>query len=130
MRQSRSSLFEPMLTPENKLWRAVLEQAYTDAELWADCDDNGDGPAERIQARGYLRGDGAQATANLALVCDFAAIPADRVTGWARKHYPQSQSLRTKHAKSRRSLRYQQHAMARNSHTPRPPGVSAGLVVP
>jgi hypothetical protein len=24
---------EPLLTPERKLWRAVLEQAYADAEL-------------------------------------------------------------------------------------------------
>lgn len=114
-----------MPTPENKLWRAVLEQAYTDAELWADCEDNGDGPKERIQARRYLRGDGAQEGANLALVCDFAAVPADRVTTWARKKYPQSPTLPQQRAKSQRAQRYRQQVLLRRQHASHTPSLSA-----
>jgi hypothetical protein len=87
-----SILHEPLLTAENRLWRAVLEQAYTDAETGGepadDSDDVVDGPPERIRARCYLRGDNRQDAASLALVCGFAEVPADRVLSWARKNYP------------------------------------------
>ena len=86
------------LTNERKLWRAVLEQAFTDAEL-AACSEAeagslaaaGEGafePHERLQARRYLRADSAHERASLDLVCDFADVPLDRVIPWARRRYP------------------------------------------
>jgi hypothetical protein len=92
----RSTLHDPLLTAENRLWRAVLEQAYADAESRFDSvgddDDDDDGPPERLRARHYLRGDSKQEAANLVLVCGFAEIPADRVLNWARRNYPAPQS--------------------------------------
>src|SRR3989442_7398072 len=41
---------EPILTPERKLWRAVLEQAYEDAEL-----PQYEQGRARVRARRYLR---------------------------------------------------------------------------
>jgi hypothetical protein len=84
---------EPILTPERKLWRAVLEQAYDDAELPAcSADAAGEGtdfePVERKQARRFLRADSPHEQASLELVCDFADVPADRVIPWARRRYP------------------------------------------
>ena len=89
----RSTLHDPLLTSENRLWRAVLEQAYVDAESGAefddgDADDDANGPPERIRARCYLRGDNKQEAAALTMVCSFAEIPADRVLNWARRNYP------------------------------------------
>ena len=88
-----SILHDPLLTPENRLWRAVLEQAYADAESGCDAEDDSDsvvdGPPERIRARCYLRADHKQDAAALTLVCSFAEVPADRVLNWARKNYPQ-----------------------------------------
>ena len=90
----RSTLHDPLLTPEHRLWRAVLEQAYADAELRRefdhDADDCADGPPERLRARAYLRGDSKPDAASLSLVCSFAEIPVDRVLNWARKNYPRS----------------------------------------
>ncbi len=87
----RSTLHDPLLTAENRLWRAVLEQAYVDAEsggdFGADCDDASGSP-DGIRARCYLRGDNKQEAANLVMVCGFAEIPADRVLSWARRNYP------------------------------------------
>lgn len=77
-----------MLIPENKLWRAVLQQAYEDAELWVDTADDGPDSLERTLARRYLRADGPGEAAGLRLICDFADVPADRVISWARKRYP------------------------------------------
>ncbi len=77
---------EPIITPERKLWRNVLEQAYMDAELPLSAD--GSEPRERILARRFLRAAGASGAANLKLVCDFADVPADRVYLWARRRYP------------------------------------------
>ena len=76
----------PVITPERKLWRAVLGQAYADAEqpLFAD----GTEPFERTCARSLLRADEPLAEAILKLVCEFAAIPCDRIVLWARKQYP------------------------------------------
>ncbi len=76
----------PIITPERKVWRSVLEQAYMDAELPLFSD--GSEPLERTLARGFLRADGASESENLRLVCDFADVPADRVYLWARRRYP------------------------------------------
>lgn len=76
-----------VLTPERKLWRAVLEQAREDAELPLFAGDTE--PIERISARPYLRADtAAEDREDLKLVCDFAEIPLDRVVVWARDRYP------------------------------------------
>jgi hypothetical protein len=76
----------PIITPERKLWRNVLEQAYMDAELPLSSD--GSEPIERILARRFLRANSAFEAGNLNLVCDFADVPADRVILWARRRYP------------------------------------------
>lgn len=78
---------EPILTPERKLWRAVLEQAYADAEL-LQCERTGFEQHARVLARKYLRADTLREAADLELVCDFADIPADRLIPWARRRYP------------------------------------------
>jgi len=77
---------EPILTSERKLWRAVLEQAYADAELPL-CPD-GSEPPERGLALSFVRADAASERENLELVCDFADVPADRLILWARRRYP------------------------------------------
>jgi hypothetical protein len=89
----RSTVHDPLLTAENKLWRAVLEQAYVDAESGYETESNedGDGPPERFRARCYLRGDSKPDAAALTMVCGFAELPADRVLKWARKSYPRRQ---------------------------------------
>ncbi|PYT53890.1 MAG: hypothetical protein DMG43_07810 [Acidobacteria bacterium] len=77
---------EPILTPERKLWRAVLEQACLDSELPPSLD--GSLSDDCAQARRYLRAESRFEQANLELVCDFADVPADRVVLWSRKRYP------------------------------------------
>jgi hypothetical protein len=88
----RSTLHDPLLTAENRLWRAVLEQAYVDAETGPDAGDAntdaGDGSHECLRARCYLRGDSKPDAAALVAVCGFAEVPADRVLHWARRNYP------------------------------------------
>jgi hypothetical protein len=79
---------EPILTIERKLWRAVLEQAYEDAEAIEVGDGSVLEPIECTQARRYLRADSDLEREDLSLVCDFAAVPADRVYLWARQRYP------------------------------------------
>ncbi len=74
--------------PELKVWRAVLEQAYQDAELSAGPETDGEESFECGKARRYLRGDSPHEAENLELVCDFADVPADRVILWARQRYP------------------------------------------
>jgi hypothetical protein len=74
---------EPILTPERKLWRAVLVLAYEEAEMPADCGS----PGERAKARAYLRAQSPFEAADLALVCDFAELPLDRLVSWARRRY-------------------------------------------
>jgi hypothetical protein len=76
-----------MLTPETKLWRAVLGQAYDDAEMWADCPESAASPADRLKARRYLRADSAHEFTGLGTVCEYADVPADRVVLWARRRY-------------------------------------------
>jgi hypothetical protein len=73
---------------ERRLWRAVLEQAYEDAEMLALADGNAMEPFECARARRYLRADSSYEKENLELVCEFADVPADRVYLWARQRYP------------------------------------------
>src|SRR6267378_2983514 len=54
---------EPIITPELKLWRAVLEQACVDAELPLASD--GSESMERALARRFLRADGASEVKDL-----------------------------------------------------------------
>jgi len=79
---------EPIITPELKVWRAVLEHAYQDAELSGGPEADGEESSECGKARRYLRADSPHEAANLKLVCDFADLPADRVISWARRRYP------------------------------------------
>ena len=78
---------QPVLTPERKLWRAVLQQACADANSSQDCQE-AVGPATRSIARRFLRAAGSSEAAILALVCDFAGVPYDRVVLWARQRFP------------------------------------------
>src|SRR5271168_5213206 len=77
---------EPVLTPERRIWRAVLGQVYADAELATFSEDSE--AVERTVARKYLRADSADEKEILELVCDFADVPADGVILWARRRYP------------------------------------------
>ena len=76
-----------MITVENKLWRAVLGQAYEDAEMWANYDESVPAPGLRLKARRYLRADSAHERSGLETVCEYADVPADRVILWARRQY-------------------------------------------
>jgi len=84
---------EPILTPEKKVWRAVLTQAYEDAEMTPVDGEAGGEPLEASRARRYLRADSPFEAADLKLVCDFADLPADRVILWARRQYPPEQTF-------------------------------------
>ncbi len=77
----------PILTPEKKVWRAVLTQAMEDAEMTPVGDETAVEPLEAPRARRYLRADSPFEAENLKLVCDFADLPADRVFLWARRQY-------------------------------------------
>ena len=77
---------EPVLTPERKLWRAVLGQVYTDAQLPLLAD--GSEPLERSCAREFLRANEPLEEEILTLICELADVPCDRVVLWARKQYP------------------------------------------
>jgi|GEM_PF-3184902 len=81
--RSNAKLFAhlPVLTPERRIWRAVLEQAYFDAHLPREAD--GSEPVERTLARAFLCTDSPE----LRLVCDYAEIPRDRVIAWARGYF-------------------------------------------
>ncbi|SRR5216684_3779651 len=48
---------EPILTPERKLWRAVLTQAFEDAEMTPVGEEAEGEPLEAPRARRYLRAD-------------------------------------------------------------------------
>ena len=79
---------DPVLTPERRVWRGVLEQAYLDAELSLGVEEDDELFIEQERARRFLRADTPSEEDELKLVCDFAAIPFDRVVLWARKRYP------------------------------------------
>jgi hypothetical protein len=78
----------PILTPERKLWRGVLQQAYADAELSLGLEENDELFIDQDRARRFLRADTVHEAEELKLVCDFAEVPFDRVVLWARKRYP------------------------------------------
>jgi hypothetical protein len=80
---------EPILTPERRVWRAVVYQAFEDAEMTPVDGEAAAEPLEASRARCYLRADSPFEAADLKLVCDFADLPADRVVLWARRSYPQ-----------------------------------------
>lgn len=83
------SLFgESLADEERKLWRAVLEQAYEDAEILFLGEPTDFEPLECRLARRFLRADSPFEMENLELVCDFADVPVDRVVLWARRRYP------------------------------------------
>jgi hypothetical protein len=84
---------EPILTPEKKLWRAVLEQTYADAELPSLLD--GSEPIERTLARQFLRADTPIEAENLGILCELADLPADRIYLMARRRYPCEQTIDT-----------------------------------
>ena len=73
---------------ERRLWRAVLDQAYEDAEILAHDGEAAPERLERVRARRYLRAESPFEAENLKLVCEFADVPADRVYLWARRRYP------------------------------------------
>jgi hypothetical protein len=79
-----------MSDPERGLWRAVLAQAFEDAELTPIGDECVPEPIESSMAREYLRADDLNEAAHLRLVCGFAEIPVDRVISWARRRYPRA----------------------------------------
>src|SRR5713101_5375606 len=78
---------EPILTPEKRVWRAVLTQALEDAESTPVGDETAVEPLEASRARRYLRADSPFEAEDLKLVCDLADLPADRVFLWARRQY-------------------------------------------
>jgi hypothetical protein len=84
---------EPILTPERRVWRAVLVQAFEDAEMTPVDGEAAAEPLEASRARCYLRADSPFEGADLKLVCDFADLPADRVVLWARRSYPEEQPI-------------------------------------
>jgi hypothetical protein len=92
---SRPSIWshEPILTPEKRVWRAVLTQALEDAEMTPIDGETGSESLEAFRARRYLRADSQFEAANVKLVCDFADLPADRVILWARRQYPPEQTF-------------------------------------
>jgi hypothetical protein len=72
---------------ERKLWRAVLEQAYEDAETGTNGGEAGWESTECLKARRYLRADSPFEAAELKLVCEFADLPHDRIISWAQRQY-------------------------------------------
>lgn len=82
-----------MAEAERNLWRAVLEQAYEDAEMLSSTEDRESLPFDCARARRYLRGCSPFEMGNLELVCDFADVPADRVILWARRRYAEAQTI-------------------------------------
>jgi hypothetical protein len=82
-----------MLTPEQKLWRAVLGQAYVDAEPAPDeLEIAGFVPPKRAKAQRFLRADTPHDAEILEVICDFAEVPCECVVLWARERYAASSS--------------------------------------
>ena len=77
-----------MSNAERNLWRAVLGRAYEDAEAKSFADETAEEPFDASRARRYLRADSPFEAANLAMVCEFADLPADRIVLWARRRFP------------------------------------------
>ena len=74
-----------MVDAERQLWRAVLGQAYEDAELPLMKD--GSEPRERTLGREFLRADDVHMVKWLKVACQRADLPFDRVVKWARERY-------------------------------------------
>jgi hypothetical protein len=81
------SAHKAFLSPERKLWRAVLEQLYADAETPPETGRKEDA-MQRTLARRFLRAAGSLEAASLRAICECADVPFDRVVLWARKQYP------------------------------------------
>jgi len=77
-----------MFPAERKLWRAVLEQAYEDAESCSSGGEGGWESTECLRARRFLCADSPFEAEDLKLVCEFADLPHDRIISWARRQYP------------------------------------------
>jgi hypothetical protein len=77
-----------MAAEERKLWRAVLEQAYEDAEMGPTNGEDGWESSDCFKARRFLRADSPFEAESLKLVCEFADLPDDRIVSWARRQYP------------------------------------------
>ena len=77
-----------MVAAERSLWRAVLIQAYEDAEMMAVGEEPAAEPFECAKARRFLRAESPVEAENLGIICEFAELPADRVYLWARHRYP------------------------------------------
>ena len=90
-----------VMTPERKLWRGVLEQAYADAELLAGIESVDEPFTEQIRARLFLRAGTPEEKEGLRLVCDYAEVPCDRVVTWAKKQYAPPAKRDLKKAKAR-----------------------------
>ena len=73
---------------ERSLWRAVMVQAYEDAEMTPIDEGTGAEPFECAKARRFLRADSPAEAEHLAFICELADLPADRVFCWARRRYP------------------------------------------
>ena len=81
---------DPALTPEKKLWRAVLQRTYEAAEIPLGPEADDQLFIYQDLARGLLRADDSFEEEWLKLICDFAEVPADRVISWARQRYPRA----------------------------------------
>lgn len=97
---------DPVLTPQRKLWRGVLGQAYADAELPVAVESDDEQFIEQIRARRFLRADTPEEEEGLRLVCDYAGVPFDRVVKWARKRYarPAQQDLKKAEARDAKEV--------------------------
>jgi hypothetical protein len=88
-----------MVDAERSLWRAVLAQAFDDAEIAPNCSDIEFEPWESARARQYLRADSPQEAEHLHIVCGYAQIPADRLICWARQRYAVDEASEVKEVK-------------------------------
>ena len=97
---------DPILTPERRLWRGVLNQAYADAESPWGVEAEDELFIEQIRARRFLRAETPSEKEELRLVCDYAEVPFDRVVPWARKHYarPTRQDLKKVEARDAKEI--------------------------
>lgn len=84
---------EPILTPERRVWRAVLSQTIADAETAATRDETTSEPVEATRARHYLSANDPEEVEDFKLVCDFADVPVDRLILWARRRYAQANTF-------------------------------------
>jgi len=89
-----------MVDVERSLWRAVLAQAFDDAEMVRNEEGVVASPFQARQARLYLRADDPKEVENLETVCGYAEIPSDRLIFWARGRYEVPQPVRRRKRRS------------------------------